>query len=52
MQIDEKDTECLCNLFVVNPQDNIKTIKIKKDKLLDNTYKWILDTKEYIAFTN
>jgi hypothetical protein len=51
-QIDDKDTECLRDLFVVDPQDDMETIEKKKDKLLDNAYKWILDTKEYLAFTN
>jgi hypothetical protein len=30
----------------------MKDIEEKKDKLLDDAYKWILYTKEYIAFTN
>jgi hypothetical protein len=50
--MDEKDTECLRDLFVVDLQDNIETIKMKKDKLLNDVYKWILNTKEYVAFTN
>jgi hypothetical protein len=29
--------------------DNIEK---KKDILLDDAYKWILDTKEFVAFTN
>lgn len=38
--------------LVVDPQDDMETIEIKKDKLLDDAYKWILHTKEYAAFTN
>lgn len=52
MQMDNKDTECLYDLFVMDPQDDIDTIEKKKDKLLDDAYKWILNTKEYIVFTN
>jgi hypothetical protein len=52
MQMDEEDTKCLRDLFVVDPQDDIETIEMKKDKFLDDAYKWILDTKEYAAFTN
>lgn len=51
-QTDEEDTKCLCDLFVVDPQDDMETIEMKKDELLDDAYKWILDTKEYAAFTN
>ena len=50
--MDNKDIECLHDLFVIDPQDDIDTIKKKKDKLLDDAYKWILNTKEYAAFTN
>ena len=50
--MDEENTKCLYNLFVIDLQDDIETIQIKKDKLLDDTYKQILDTKEYKAFTN
>jgi WD40 repeat protein len=52
MQMDEEDTKCLRDLFVVDPQDDMDTIEMKKDKLLDEAYKWILNTKEYTAFTN
>lgn len=52
MQIDREDTKCLRDLFVVDPQDDMETIEMKKDKLLDDAYKWILDTEEYEAFTN
>jgi hypothetical protein len=51
-QMDEEDTKCLRDLFVVDPQDDMETIEMKKDKLLDDAYKWILDTKEYAAFAN
>jgi hypothetical protein len=50
--MNEEDTKCRRELFVVDPQDDMETIEKKKDRLLDDTYEWILDTEEYIAFTN
>jgi hypothetical protein len=38
-QMDEKDTKCRRELFVVDPQDDIETIEKKKDGLLDDAYK-------------
>ena len=52
IQIDDKDTECLRDLFVVDPQVHMKEIERNKDTLLDDAYKWILDTQEYATFTH
>ena len=52
MHMDDKDTECLRNLRVVDPRDDMKKIENNKDELLDDAYKWILRTREYAAFTN
>lgn len=49
---DNLDTECLRDLRVVDPEDDMKRIENRKDKLLEDAYKWILDTKEYAEFTN
>ncbi|KAK4196451.1 hypothetical protein QBC40DRAFT_313587 [Triangularia verruculosa] len=43
---------CRRDLCVVDPQYDIERIEKSKDKLLDDVYKWILRTPEYIAFTN
>ncbi|KAL1889912.1 hypothetical protein Sste5346_008639 [Sporothrix stenoceras] len=53
-KIQEKgdNRECLRALFAVDPQSDMGTIESKKDDLLDDAYKWILDSKEYAAFTN
>jgi hypothetical protein len=51
-QMDEEDTKCRRELFVVDPQDDMETIEKKKDGLLEDAYKWILATKEYAAFTD
>ncbi|KAM3470258.1 hypothetical protein MY5147_006525 [Beauveria neobassiana] len=52
MRRDTEDEECLRDLFVVDPQDDMKKIEKKKDKLLNEAYKWVLDTKEYAALTD
>ncbi len=52
MHMDDKDTQCLQDLRVVDPQDDMKKIVNNKDDLLDDAYKWILSTREYAAFTN
>jgi hypothetical protein len=50
--MDDRDTECLRDLRVVDPRDDMKKIEKNKDELLDDAYKWILRTREYAAFTN
>jgi hypothetical protein len=52
MQIDGKNKEFFQDLFVVDPQYDIDTIERKKDKLVDDAYKWILRTKEWAVFTD
>ncbi|RYP37177.1 hypothetical protein DL768_010894 [Monosporascus sp. mg162] len=52
MKMDDKDEKCLQDLFVVDPQDDMEKIQRNKDMLLDEGYNWILNTKEYVAFTD
>ena len=52
MHMDDKDEKCLRDLYVVDPHDDMEKIVRNKDPLLNDAYKWILDTKEYTAFTN
>jgi hypothetical protein len=52
MQMDEKDKNCFKDLFLIDPQDDMDNIENKKDVLLDNAFRWILDTREYVAFTD
>ncbi|KAI0532436.1 WD40-repeat-containing domain protein [Xylaria digitata] len=40
------------DLRVVNPADDMKRIESNKDDLLNDAYKWIFDTPEYMAFSN
>ncbi|KAK3359855.1 hypothetical protein B0T25DRAFT_111949 [Lasiosphaeria hispida] len=48
----DNDERCLQDLFVVDPQDDMEKIQRNKDALLDEAYKWVLDTEEYAAFTD
>ncbi|EPE06576.1 wd-repeat protein [Ophiostoma piceae UAMH 11346] len=52
--IEEKseNRECLRALVAVDPQSDMGTIESKKDDLLYDAYKWILNSQEYAAFTN
>ncbi|CAG8363197.1 unnamed protein product [Penicillium salamii] len=52
MQTDKKDEQCLQDLFVVDPQDDMDKIEKSKDNLLRQAYKWILSTDEFAALTN
>lgn len=52
MRRDDKDEECLRDLFVVDPQDDMEKIERKKDELLNKAYEWVLNTKEYAALTD
>jgi N-terminal domain of NWD NACHT-NTPase/NACHT domain len=52
-RMDDQDAECLRDLFVIDPQDDMDLIQNKqKEELFDGAHKWILDTNEYAAFTN
>lgn len=48
----DSDEKCLQDLFVVDPQDDMEKIQRNKDMLLDEAYKWVLNTEEYAASTN
>jgi hypothetical protein len=52
MYKDEKDRKYFEDLFIVYPEEEMKRIKKKKGRLLNNVYKWILDTEQYAAFTD
>jgi hypothetical protein len=52
MHMDDANTACFRDLFVVDPQYDMENIEKKKDKLLDDAYQWILHTEQYMAFTN
>ncbi|KJZ70605.1 hypothetical protein HIM_09993 [Hirsutella minnesotensis 3608] len=44
-------TDILRDLRVVDPAVDMKKIENKKDRLLADTYKWILDTDQYACFS-
>ncbi len=48
---DDKNMECLRDLYVVNPHDDMARIENNKDRLLYDAYEWILRTDQYAAFT-
>ena len=48
----DKETACLRDLGVIDPQHDMERIEKSKDELLEDAYKWVLDTPEYAAFTN
>ncbi|KAL6805892.1 WD40 repeat-like protein [Trichoderma sp. SZMC 28012] len=50
--LDEKNKQCLRDLFVVDPQDDMKKIEKNKDTLLSEANSWIFQIEEYQAFTN
>jgi hypothetical protein len=52
IQADGENKECLRDLRVVNPHDDMMRIEDQKEKLLDDAYKWILEDDRYAAFTN
>lgn len=49
---DDMEAACRRDLRVVDPQDDMQRIEKDKDELLDDAYRWILDTTEYASFTN
>jgi hypothetical protein len=52
MQSENENKECLRDLRVINPQDDMKRIEGEKETLFDDSYKWILEDNKYAAFTN
>ncbi|KAL7797842.1 WD40-repeat-containing domain protein [Trichoderma afarasin] len=50
--LDERNKQCLRDLFVVDPQDDMKKIEKNKDTLLSEANNWIFQMEEYQAFTN
>lgn len=51
-QRDDRNDQCLHDLFVVDPEAQMETIQKLKDTLLPAAYDWIHRTEEYQAFTN
>ncbi|KKF92354.1 Vegetative incompatibility protein HET-E-1 [Ceratocystis platani] len=51
-QEDDKDQQCLRDLFVTNPHKDKKNIEDKKGGLLKDSYKWILEHKDFQNFKN
>jgi hypothetical protein len=47
----DKNMECLHQLCVVNPRDDMSRIERHKEALLRNVYKWFLSSTEFDSFT-
>jgi hypothetical protein len=50
--IDEEEKNALQALHILDPRYDMDDIEDEKDRLLDEAYEWILDTPEYIQFTD
>ncbi|KAL2884620.1 Vegetative incompatibility protein HET-E-1 [Ceratocystis lukuohia] len=49
-QEDDKDKQCLKDLYVTDPRTDKKDIENKKGGLLEDSYKWILEHKDFQNF--
>ncbi|KAL2887316.1 Vegetative incompatibility protein HET-E-1 [Ceratocystis lukuohia] len=49
---DEKNKQCLSDLYVTDPQDDKEIIEAKKGGLLKSSYQWILEHKDFQRFRN
>ncbi|KKF92466.1 Vegetative incompatibility protein HET-E-1 [Ceratocystis platani] len=49
---DDKDNECLRDLYTTDPRTDKKDIQDKKGGLLKDSYKWILEHKDFQKFRN
>ena len=47
----DKNLQCLRQLCVVNPRDDMTSIETEKEKPLKVVYEWFLSSKEFDAFT-
>jgi DNA replication protein DnaC len=52
MHIDHKRIECLQDLRLINPQDDMTRIENDKENLFYGAYKWILEDNKYAEFVN
>ncbi|KKF92239.1 Vegetative incompatibility protein HET-E-1 [Ceratocystis platani] len=49
---DEKNKQCLSDLYVTDPQDDKEIIEAKKGGLLKGSYQWVLEHKDFQRFRN
>ncbi|PVH70635.1 hypothetical protein DL98DRAFT_564105 [Cadophora sp. DSE1049] len=52
IQADGENKECLRDLRIVNPQDDMQRIVDEKEELFDGAYEWFLEDYRYTMFTN
>ena len=51
-QTESENNKCLQHLCIVNPQDAMSGIERKKESLVADVWKWILNERAYAAFQN
>ncbi|TQW01484.1 NACHT and WD40 domain protein [Cordyceps javanica] len=47
---DKKDRECLQDLYLINPSDQMTDILNRREDMIDGVSEWILDTSEFQQF--
>lgn len=52
VQMENENKECLTDLHVVNPKDDMARIEREKEESFSDAYKWIFETEQYTDFTN
>ncbi|KAJ5206563.1 hypothetical protein N7472_003011 [Penicillium cf. griseofulvum] len=52
MDREKEDRQCLRDLRLIDPRDQIEDIKDREDTLVEDSYKWILATDEYKNFVD
>ncbi|RSL87190.1 hypothetical protein CEP51_002368 [Fusarium floridanum] len=50
MHYDDKDNECLRDLYIINPQTHKQRLEKTKGGLLKDSYRWILDHDDFRRF--
>jgi hypothetical protein len=52
MDQEKEDRQCLRDLRLIDPRDQIEDIKDREDTLVEDSYKWVLATDEYRNFVD
>src|SRR6266480_5781148 len=52
MRAEDQASECLSHLRLVNPLDDMDRIEMEKEKIIDDTFKWIFEENQFVEFTN
>ncbi|KAL4895649.1 hypothetical protein BDV59DRAFT_191590 [Aspergillus ambiguus] len=52
MQLSQSQKELMKNLRVANMEAEVQSLQARKDILLEDSYKWVLDNREFRTFTD